>query len=498
MDVRMFFISFFIRFANANISKNLMKTKILLLFTLFYLIFPKSYAQTEVSDFFQGKDFLYADVSASVIEVQSGKSVCAYNAQKRVIPASVLKLLTTASALSIYGNDYCFETPLRYTGRLDNGVLNGNLIIEGKGDPTIGSRFFSRDDSFITYVTEVLNRNGIRSINGDIVLNNSIYGTEVSSPEWIWEDMGNYYASGIWGLNYKDNLYELTFRTESPGKTPQIVSVVPDVPGMVLNLGLKAAANTKDSAYIYGAPFQKERFVYGSVPSGRSSFTIKGDVYDPNVVLISELKNEFVRAGITVKGSWNVEYSREAEGIVLDKPYRSPALKEIARIVNFNSNNLFADGLLRLIAQSGRSGFHLFEDGVNCEYALWDKKGLPKGGMRIFDGSGLSPANRVTSDYLSRMLALCMKDKQLSDVFYYTLPLAGRDGTVKSLFSDGSMGSRLRIKSGSMGGVLSYAGYLDKGGKRYAIVIIVNNFDASHRVVRARIEKWLKALDATL
>lgn len=475
-----------------------MKTKILLLFTLFNLIFPKSYAQTEVSDFFRGDDFLYTDVSASVIDVQSGTSVYAFNSQKRMIPASILKLLTTASALSTYGSDYCFETPLRYTGKIENNVLHGDLILEGKGDPTLDSRYFKREDSFAGYVVRLLKENGIGRIEGDVVLNNSVYGTEVSAPKWIWEDMGNYYASGIWGLNYKDNMFELTFRTGAPGRTPEIVSVVPEVQGMTLSLGLKSAANTKDSAYIYGAPFQKERFVYGSVPANRNSFTIKGDMYDPNVVLLTEMREAFDRAGLKVGGDWQTEYTRKAEGTLLGKPYCSPELKEIVRVVNFNSNNLFADALLRLIAQKGNSAFSLFEDGVIREYAIWDKKGLAKGGMRIFDGSGLSPANRVTTDYMSRMLALCMKDKQISDAFYYSLPLAGREGTVKSLFADGTMGSRLRLKSGSMGGVLSYAGYLDKGGKRYAIVIIVNNFDASHRVVRARIEKWLKVLDSTL
>ena len=498
MDVRMFLYLFFIRFANANISKNLMKTKILLLFTLFYLIFPKSYAQTEVSEFFSGRDFDYADVSVSVVDVENNSSVYQYQERKRMLPASVLKLFTTASALSIYGGGYTFETTILYSGEIADGIVYGDLIIEGKGDPTLDSRFFKRDESFLSYVTRTLKQQGVKHISGNIILNNSVYGTEVSSPKWIWEDMGNYYGAGIWGLNFKDNMYEVSFRSGKPGTTPEVVSVNPSVPQMSLSLGLKAAPNVKDSAYIYGAPFQKERFVYGSIPANKERFTIKGDMYDPNVVLTAELNKSFSQAGITVGGTWRTEYNKEASGKVLSKPYQSPVLRDIVRVVNFTSNNLFADGLLRLIAQNKSSGSHTFEQGVVREYALWNSKGLSRGGMRIFDGSGLSPLNRITTDYLSRMLALCMQDKDIADDFLRSIPVAGKDGTVKSLFRDGSMGDRLRLKSGSMGGVLSYAGYLDKNGKKYAVVIIVNNFDVPHSIVRARIERWLRDLDAQL
>ncbi|MGL5318067.1 MAG: D-alanyl-D-alanine carboxypeptidase/D-alanyl-D-alanine endopeptidase, partial [Bacteroidales bacterium] len=368
----------------------------------------------------------------------------------------------------------------------------------GKGDPTIDSRYFKRADSFVGYIASSLRSKGIHKITGNIILNNSLYGTEVCAPKWSWDDMGNYYAAGIWGLNFKDNLYELTLKSGEKGQTPQIVSVVPDVPNMTFSMQLKAASNTKDSAYIYGAPFQSQRFVYGSIPANRSSFTIKGDMYDPNVVLISELKKQFKISGISVDGSWRVEYEQQPKGNQLAPPYSSPTLREIVKIVNYQSNNLFADGLLRLVAQKGGSGFHLFDQGVSRELALWDSKGLSKGGMLIFDGSGLSPMNRVTTDYLSRMLALSMKEQQIAESFYNSLPIAGKEGTVKSLFSDGSMGNRLRLKSGSMGGVLSYAGFLDKGGKRYAIAIIVNHFDASHSVVRSRIEKWIRVFEAGL
>ncbi|MGL5786049.1 MAG: D-alanyl-D-alanine carboxypeptidase/D-alanyl-D-alanine endopeptidase [Bacteroidales bacterium] len=475
-----------------------MKTKILLLFTLFYLIFPKSYAQTEVSDFFKGADFDYSDVSVSVIDVESMKSVYNQNSYRRVIPASVLKLLTTASALGMYGGDYVFETPLRYTGNISDGILSGDLIIEGKGDPTIDSRYFNRESSFADYVTGLLKKKGIKRISGNVILDNSIYGTEVSSPKWIWEDMGNYYGAGIWGLNYKDNMYELSFRSGKAGTVPEVIAVNPEVPGMSLTPGLIAASNSKDSAYIYGAPFQKERFIYGSIPANRERFTIKGDMYDPNAVLISGLSKCFENAGIAVGGSWMTEYEKKYAGTLLDTSYPSPPLKEIVKIVNFNSNNLFADGLLRLIAQKDTQQPNTFEKGVMQEYAFWESKGLSKGGMRIFDGSGLSPLNRVTTDYLSRMLALCMKDKTIASDFYRSIPVVGKEGTVRSLFKDGSMGNRLKLKSGSMGGVLSYAGYLDKNGKRYAVVIIVNNFDVTHSVVRTRIEKWLKALDNDL
>lgn len=475
-----------------------MKTKILLLFTLFNLIFPKSYAQTEVSSFFRSEAFRYADVSYTVMDVADEKVICESNPDRRMIPASVLKLLTTASVLETYGPDYRFVTPLLYDGKFENGTIYGNLIIKGSGDPTWGSRYFKSKPSIRYLLLSMLNEKGITNITGDIILDNTVYGTEVSSPKWIWEDMGNYYGSGIWGLNYMDNMYELSFKSGMVGSQPVVTGVNPEIPGMELRVELRSANNQKDSAYIYGAPFEKTRTVYGSIPANRSDFTIKGDMYDPNVVLTSHFSKDLRFAGIKVGGDIVTEYKDKKSGTCQIGNFSSPALREIIRIVNYNSNNLFADALLRLIAQKRKAGYATFDQGVAEELAVWSGKGLPKGGMRIFDGSGLSPLNRVTTDYMARMLSLSMKNDRISDAFYSSIPVAGKEGTVKSLFRDGSMGNRLRLKSGSMGGVLSYAGYLDKKGKRYAMVIIVNNFDVPHSEVRIQIEKWIKALDARL
>jgi len=182
---------------------------ILLLHCLFVPVHAQ--AQQVVEQLLKRPDMQGASFSISVKEVESGQTIYAYDSSRELIPASVMKLVTTATALEILGEDFCFPTSLEYDGNIKDGVLNGNLYIKGSGDPSLGSAYLSEDNThenneFIPVWIAAIQKAGIRRITGSVIADESIFDMEGTSAKWVNEDLGNYYAAGSYGLSVFDNL----------------------------------------------------------------------------------------------------------------------------------------------------------------------------------------------------------------------------------------------------------------------------------------------------
>ena len=171
--------------------------------------------------------------------------------------------------------------------------------------------------------------------------------------------------------------------------------------------------------------------------------------------------------------------------------YSSDRLSDIIRIVNHNSNNLYAEALLRWIALS-RYPEASASKGVEILKHFWKEKGVVLDDLVMYDGSGLSPVNRISAEMLCRILDFMASDKNLQTIFYSSLPCPGVSGTVRSFLKNSSLSKRMRLKSGSMAHVQSYAGYYDSGNKRYAVAIIVNNFSGSRSYLRRVLEQMFE------
>ena len=165
-------------------------------------------------------------------EVHSGDTLYAYDAGRMLPPASVLKVVTTATALELLGAEHRFATALEYDGVIAGQALKGNLYIRGSGDPTLGSSHFAPEQSnytpgqntFIPQWIEALRKQGVREITGSVISDESVFDSEGVSAKWVYEDLGSYYGAGCYGLSVFDNLYKLYLRTGSAGSKPEIVS----------------------------------------------------------------------------------------------------------------------------------------------------------------------------------------------------------------------------------------------------------------------------------
>ena len=446
-----------------------------------------------------------ASFSLVVKDVQEGKTVYSYDTDRLQSPASVLKTVATATAFEILGEDYRYPTTLEYDGILENGTLEGNLYIKGSGDPSLGSSHFALgQNKFLSTWIAALQKAGIKHITGSVISDESIFDTEGVSIKWLREDMGNYYAPGSYGISIFDNMYKLSLQTGAAGTRPVLKGTEPDIPFIRFKNYLKAAPVSSDSAYIIGAPLDDVRYLYGVLPANREAYVLKGDIPDPALYLARYLTDQLQQKGIRVDGSPSC-YRIEVEENRWKKGERkeivttySPTLREIASVCNHVSHNLYADALVKTVGLQYKPRrnemISSFGRGVQVVKEYWEKKGLDVFPLRMNDGSGLAPADKVSAGFMGELLVYMATESAVSDAFIASLPQAGIEGSVRNFLKGSKLQGKARLKSGGITGVRSYAGYITKDGKTYAVAVFSNNYSCPMSRMTRALEKLLLQL----
>lgn len=446
-----------------------------------------------------------ASFSLVVKDVQEGRTVYSYDTDRLQSPASVLKTVATATALEILGEDYRYPTTLEYDGILENGTLEGNLYIKGSGDPSLGSSHFAPgQNKFLSTWIAALQKAGIKHITGSVISDESIFDTEGVSIKWLREDMGNYYAPGSYGISIFDNMYKLSLQTGAAGTRPVLKGTEPDIPFIRFKNYLKAAPVSSDSAYIIGAPLDDVRYLYGVLPANREAYVLKGDIPDPALYLARYLTDQLQQRGIRVDGSPSC-YRIEVEENRWKKGERkeivttySPTLREIASVCNHVSHNLYADALVKTVGLQYKPRrnemISSFGRGVQVVKEYWEKKGLDVFPLRMNDGSGLAPADKVSAGFMGELLVYMATESAVSDAFIASLPQAGIEGSVRNFLKGSKLQGKARLKSGGITGVRSYAGYITKDGKTYAVAVFSNNYSCPMSRMTRALEKLLLQL----
>lgn len=484
----------------------MIRNKIVLLFLLLCLhLLAGAQTPAPVKWLLQAPYMRGASFSLVVKDVQEGKTVYSYDTDRLQSPASVLKTVATATALEILGEDYRYPTTLEYDGILENGTLEGNLYIKGSGDPSLGSSYFALgQNKFLSTWIAALQKAGIKHITGSVISDESIFDTEGVSIKWLREDMGNYYAPGSYGISIFDNMYKLSLQTGAAGTRPVLKGTEPDIPFIRFKNYLKAAPVSSDSAYIIGAPLDDVRYLYGVLPANREAYVLKGDIPDPALYLARYLTDQLQQKGIRVDGSPSC-YRIEVEENRWKKGERkeivttySPTLREIASICNHVSHNLYADALVKTVGLQYKPRrnemISSFGRGVQVVKEYWEKKGLDVFPLRMNDGSGLAPADKVSAGFMGELLVYMATESAVSDAFIASLPQAGIEGSVRNFLKGSKLQGKARLKSGGITGVRSYAGYITKDGKTYAVAVFSNNYSCPMSRMTGALEKLLLQL----
>jgi serine-type D-Ala-D-Ala carboxypeptidase/endopeptidase (penicillin-binding protein 4) len=471
--------------------------KRLLLIPAVLISMLSSAQNSAVERFLSDSVMLPAEVSICIIDVSTGQAVAEYNPYKSLSQASVMKLITTATALEKLGSAYTFKTSIGYTGEFKKGskTLNGNIIISGGGDPALGSEKFPEQyNMIIEKWAEEISKLGIRKINGRVLTDDSRYDYQPVPSNWNWGDMGNYYGAGVYGLSLFDNTLKIHFRTGDEGSIPVITGFEPAGTGMELESFLKASGNT-DEGYVYSSPYYNKGWITGTIPVNKDDFVLKASITDPPLMAARLLSEKLKSLGIKIAlppstarvlpGENNVNFN-------LISVTASPLLSEIIEVLNHESVNLYAEHLLKELGKVF-TGEGSTAAGVKVVTGFLDSAGVNTRGMFIEDGSGLSPQDAINSKGLATLLLYMKKNGRFFEDYYKSLPDAGKEGTLKNYFKDPVFDSRLRAKSGSMTRVRSYAGYFTTlAGHEMVFSIIVNNYNGSSRKVITGIEEILK------
>ena len=250
----------------------------------------------------------------------------------------------------------------------------------------------------------------------------------------------------------------------------------PDIPFIRFKNYLKAAPVSSDSAYIIGAPLDDVRYLYGVLPANREAYVLKGDIPDPALYLARYLTDQLQQKGIRVDGAPSC-YRIEVEENRWKKGERkeivttySPTLREIASICNHVSHNLYADALVKTVGLQYKPRrnemISSFGRGVQVVKEYWEKKGLDVFPLRMNDGSGLAPADKVSAGFMGELLVYMATESAVSDAFIASLPQAGIEGSVRNFLKGSKLQGKARLKSGGITGVRSYAAISRKMERR--------------------------------
>lgn len=419
-----------------------------------------------------GQAWDHASVSAYAVHLGTGEVLIDENSGKSLVPSSCLKIVTTAAALQILGPESTFETDLEADGAIEDGVLKGNLVIRGGGDPCLGSDAMGSSwEKQIEAWADAVCARGVKKIEGKVIGDASRWERALAAPSWEWEDLGNYYGAGACALSFHDNSYALFFK---PGKKEGDEAAVIRTEPAVLKLNFQNEIKTGpigsgDRACIYGSEFSPVHHLRGTIPLGPSEFAIKGSIPDPANFCAGLLAQALEKRGVEVV---NASIKGMGKGTILHTT-NSPKLKEIVHRINQKSVNLYAEHLLKRIGEvmlkEGSTA-----SGTRAVVDFWAKEQIDLEGFNMVDGSGLSRQNLITTRQLVSILAK-MKTSAHFPVFLDSLP---------------KKNETVRAKSGSMSLNRGYAGYAGD----IAFAILVNGCTDSKKMIE-KIDQFLSDLD---
>ena len=370
-----------------------------------------------------------------------------------------------------------------YDGGIRNGVLNGSLYLIGSGDPTLGSWRWNntKEDIILSNIISAIKSLEIKSIRESINIDNSGWKGENIPDGWIWQDIGNYYGAGATKLNWRENQFDVILKSgHHPGDKVEISGYDPDYPFGFESELVSAGKGTGDNAYIYYPLNSEGGVIRGTIPIDENKFVISGSVPNPFNPLLkairdSLIKNEIEAQPLSLGIHENDKLKYERSKATIFYTAYSPSLDSIIYWFLKKSINLYGEALVKTFAYE-KKGFGSTDSGVEIVKDFWKQKGIDEDELNIYDGSGLSPLNRITTHAQVEVLKYA-KTKDWFPYFYDALPEY----------------NGMKMKSGTISDVKGFCGYQTaKDGKEYIFSFIVNNYNGS---TSALVNKMYKVLD---
>ena len=428
------------------------------------------------------------DWALLVVDAESGSTLYELNADRYFIPASNMKLFTTALALAKLGPDFRFHTTLETHGVVSSeGKLSGDLFLVGRGDPNLSNRKFpyelkeefdGQPEKVLAELADALVAAGVKEISGNIVADDSYFPREPYPSGWEIDDMVWEYGAAISSIVVDDNTVALTLIPGDQAGDPVQASVVPATPDFVVeNNVVTSAADAKSELTLTREPGSRSVALRGSLPARSVPRKLILAMHEPAEHAAALLSRLLAERGVKVDGVPRVVHSPEpataTPRLVLAEHVSVP-LSDSVKLINKISQNLHTEMLLRVTArQSGT--WNTPDELMKFPADFYATAGIDPDDIVQRDGSGLSRHDLVTARAIVQLLKYAQNQPWFTP-FYDSLPVAGTDGTLEPLMKNTVAASHIHAKTGSLEHVRTRSGYADTlGGRRLIFSFLSNN-----------------------
>jgi D-alanyl-D-alanine carboxypeptidase/D-alanyl-D-alanine-endopeptidase (penicillin-binding protein 4) len=452
--------------------------------------------RTELRQIFDAPMFDRMQWAVVVQSLASGETVYSENASKLLMPASNMKIVTLAAAAERLGWDFTYETRLLTAGPVAHGVLAGDLIAVGSGDPTIGGRGGSATRVFEAWADQ-LRADGLTEIKGRIVADARAFDRESLGAGWAWDYLASGYAAGVSALQFNESVADVAIHPGPSAGTPAVIEVRPVESGLVLDTHVTTVATGDADLDFSRLPGSNRLVVRGTIPAGSKEVVRAAAVDRPALYFARMLRATLIARGIRVTGG-----AGEFEDVYPVAPtapmrvllsHRSAPLAEVARVLMKVSQNQYAETLLRTLGAQSGPGTAVAGQKVVRE--VLDGWGVPQDAYVLADGSGLSRYNYVCAELLVRILRQMYRDPRHREPFMAALPIGGQDGTLARRFVGTRATENVHAKTGSIANVRALSGYVTTlDGEPLAFSILANHFTVPQATIDAATDLALERL----
>ncbi|MDX6614425.1 MAG: hypothetical protein QOD75_3611 [Blastocatellia bacterium] len=461
--------------------------------------------QASINEVLRRPELAPGFLAVKVASLETGRILFEASADKLMRPASNMKLYTVAAALDRLTPDYRFTTSVYAAEKPEkNGTIKGDLIVYGRGDPSIAARF--NDGDYFKGINNLVDRivaAGVKRIKGDLVGDESYLTGPALGSGWEWEDLQWWYGAEVSALTINDNSLDLTVKPGAKVGAPCVVTTGPPAPFVtIVNRATTSAAGSKSALEVFRGPGENVLELTGTLPLDDKGYTGGVAVPDPALFFVSMLREALAKRGIKVDGRSRTVDGRSTPSLVpargamdlvsgIDRAIpppvveitnlQSPPLSVIASQTLKPSQNLYTELLLRTLGKAAPASPKTDEQaGLEVVRGFLRQSGIHPDDIVLNDGSGLSRNDMVTASS-SLQLLIYMSRHRYADVFRDALPIAGVDGTLRSRMKGTAAAGNVRAKTGSLSSVASLSGYVTSAaGERLAFSMMLNNYpDAS-------------------
>lgn len=447
---------------------------------------PLHRLQADLSAIFETPEFERSFWSVLVSPADPGDSLYSLNAAKLMMPGSTMKIVTLAAAAELLGWDHQFETQVVSSAPIDQGVLRGDLVVVGSGDPSISER--GETPGLLKTIARRVREAGIIRIEGGVIGHDDLFDDNGFGDGWTLDNLPYGYSAAVSALEYNEGSVDLVIRAGSIAGDPVEIQVHPEAGRLQVDNRLVTAAETGTGMLrLKRLPGTSRVIVEGQIPAKAAPFVRTASVDNPTAFFVSAFRDALIGEGIQVHGD-AVDIDdflakpdlSDARAIV---SHRSPPLRAIAASMMRVSQNQYAEALLKAIGGRDKAANVL------------NRWGLANDSYVIADGSGLSRYNYVTSEALVRVLRQMRSEPKHAQAFSDSLPVAGRDGPLSRRLAGTPAEGRVRAKTGTVDNVRAITGYVDTvAGESLLFAILANNFTVPASTIDAAADKALQRL----